>query len=493
MTDTERAHQDAPHPDWGVLWIAAAGLVAAIAAGSRAAINYGLDGDCIRGVMAAQALIADGVYIPSRLPGNPAFEYLLAGLSLLDGPVLTNGVMFLFFCVAAVGFAVVARVEPHRTLLVCLFCLTPILLVNSATTIDYIPGLAALIWSYAAVKAERPGIAGLLLALAVGCRLSNVLFAIPLGLYLLLSGAGTLRSIVVPAVGSAVGLLFYAPVLARNGLAAMAVPPHAYHGFSYVLFTGYKFLMVFGPIATVGIAIVLAIHVPKVIGVNREALTRRDAAYTAELAAVAVFVLLFLRHSDESDYLVPAIPFCYLLLGRWLGTRSLAVVAALVVSFSFVSIELKGGESGHRHITAKPAAGIVIKDYLDRKELEALRLGTAKIDLPERSVVLHGYGPMLGFENPGLHRVDARSISSALDERGIADPLAIHRVAGREIYLVSGLSAANVSTLRREGYRIYYFSESAPSQCKHSWGYDPQEIGLTRLDVFGDNAFYRKL
>lgn len=493
MTGFVRAHQDVfRFTSRGVLWVTMAGVLAAAATLPRLAINYGLDGDCIRGVMAAQTLAADGVYIPSRLPGNPAFEYLLAGLSGLDGPVLTNGTVLAFFVVAAVGFAVVARGVVHRALLVCLFCLTPILLVNASTTIDYIPGLAAVIWSYAAVRANRPMVAGVLLGLAVGFRMSNVLFAVPFGLYLFLSGAGILRTIAYPALGFVVALFFYLPVLTQNGLDSLVVPPHAYHGLSYAFFAGYKFLMVFGPVATVGMAIVLAIRLPQIIRITREALQRRDASYAAELVAVAVFGLLFLRHSDESAYLIPAIPFCYLLLGRWLDARSLIIVAALVVSFGLFSVELKGGESGRRLITVRPEPGIVIKDYLDRRELEALRRGTAEIDLPGRAVILHGYGPMLGFENRGLERVDARTIARNLDEHGIADRFAIHRLLHREIYLVSGMSAANVNTLRQEGYQIYYFSESAPSHCMHSWGYDPREMGLTRLEVLGEKAFYRR-
>lgn len=478
--------------DRGMLWIAVAGLIGAAATVPRLAINYGLDGDCIRGVIAAQTLVADYVYIPSRLPGNPAFEYLLACLSLLNGPLITNGAVLVFFGFAVAGFAVAAEGAAHRTLLVCLFCLTPILLVNAATTIDYIPGLAALIWSYVAARAGRPVVTVLLFGLAVGFRISNALFALPLGFFLFYNSSGMVRSVLYPAIGAAVGFVFYVPIFMRSGLHSLVVPPHSYHGLSYILFTGYKLLMVLGPLATAGIAIMLAVRLPHIFRVTREALRRSDASYVAALAAAIVFVMLFLRHSDESAYLIPAIPFCYLLLDRWLDTRSLFILAALVVSFGVVSIEFKGGESGRRHITVKLQAGILLSDYFDRKELEVLRSGIVTIELPGPAVVLHGYGPMLGFENPGLERIDARTISPDLDVRGIADPQAIHRVSGGATYLVSGMSAANVNTLRREGYRVYYFSESAPSHSMHTWGYDPQEIGLTRLEVLGHNAFYRR-
>src|SRR5947209_2814131 len=44
----------------------------------RLLLNYGTDEDAWRSANAAANLAATGVYNPSRLPGNPLFEYVLA-------------------------------------------------------------------------------------------------------------------------------------------------------------------------------------------------------------------------------------------------------------------------------------------------------------------------------------------------------------------------------------------------------------------------------
>ncbi len=458
----------------------------------RLVINYGMDGDGIRGMMAAEHLVATGSYEPSRLPGNPLFEYILAGASLVDGFYVTNGLVLVSFVICIWAFFLLTEGREERPLLVSLFALTPILLVNAAVTMDYLPGLAAILWSSVAAEKRRPFSAYLLMGLAMGLRLSAGAFVVPLGVCFLLQGVPLIRIIAGAILGIVVGLAVYLPILVHHGLAVFSVPPHAYHGLGYVAFTGYKMVMVFGPLAMLGIALLLLSDVRRVLAKIRADLQALDPSFVLELTAVAVFTAVFLRHSDESEYLIPAVPFIYLLLSRWLDRKRLLILTVLVVSFAFVSVELKGGESGRRTISLRPQWGVVVKDFLNRKELEALRQGVARFHKSDKAVILTGYGPMLGYGNPGLVRAGYREISPRLDEKGISEEDLIVRIPHRQVFLVNGLSKANVDLLRKEGYVVYYLSDSAPSHALHSWGYDPREIGLERLDILNAHAFYRR-
>lgn len=458
----------------------------------RFVINYGMDGDGIRGMMAAEHLVATGSYEPSRLPGNPLFEYILAGASLVDGYYVTNGLVLLSFVICIWAFFLLTEGREERSLLVSLFALTPILLVNAAVTMDYLPGLAAILWSAVAAERKNPISAYLLMGLAMGFRLSAGAFVVPLSLCLLLLGVPFLRIVAGSVFGILVGLAFYLPILMHHGLAVFSIPPHAYHGLGYIMFSGYKMVMVFGPLATAGVVLLLLSDVRGVVAKTRADLKALDPAFVLELTSVAVFTVVFLRHSDESEYLIPAVPFVYLLLSRWLDRKRLLILTVLVVSFAFVSVELKGGESGRRHMTLRPAWGIVAKDFLDRKELEALRQGIARFDKSDKAVILTGYGPMLGYGNPGLVKAGYREISPGLDEKGISEEDLIVRIPHHQVFLVNGLSKENVDVLRKEGYVVYYLSESAPSHALHSWGYDPRKIGLERLDILNEQAFYRQ-
>ena len=128
----------------------------------------------------------------------------------------------------------------------------------------------------------------------------------------------------------------------------------------------------------------------------------------------------------------------------------------------------------------------------DRRELEALRAGVASFQEANKAVILHGYGPVLGFENKRLKPVHSNDASPRLKEEGISDGDFIHRLPNRPVFFVSGMSQDNVKILQREGSAMFCFSESAPSLCLHTYGYDTYAIGDSKLNILHDNAFYRK-
>jgi hypothetical protein len=458
----------------------------------RLVINYGMDGDGIRGIIAARGLIETGTYIPSRLPGNPLFEYFLAVISLLDGHVLANLMVLVFYALCIAAFDILAEGRDHRLLLVGLFSLTPILLLNAVVTKDYVPGLAMLLWSYVCSRRNQEVPAYLLLGFAIGFRLSNVLFMLPLGVFLFLRGRRMSEILLLSSVSVAMGVALYGPIYRVFGAQMLTIPQNSYHGLSYVMFTGYRLLMVFGPVATLGIIIALAFNAKTIVRVARERFRAKDPEYCLEIITILVFLALFLRHSDKSEYLIPAIPFFYLLIWRWFQRSALVALSILIVSFAFVTVELKGGESGQRKVTFQPDLGIVVKDFQDRRELEALRSGVDKLDNSHKAVVIHGYGPVLGFKNDKLVKSDYRDISPRLSQNGISEYNFVHRLRQGPVFFVSGLSLENVRLLQHEGYRVYYFSESAPSLCLHAYHYDPGSMGLTRLDIMNDHAFYKQ-
>ncbi|HMK36210.1 MAG TPA: hypothetical protein VK463_14145 [Desulfomonilaceae bacterium] len=458
----------------------------------RLLINYGMDGDAIRGMLAGRNLVSTGMYIPSRLPGNPTFEYFLAVVSFIDGHVVANVLILAFYGLCIAAFRVLSKDYEHDLLLLALFALTPILLVNAVAAKDYVPGLALLLWSYVCARKGQYLSGYLLLGLAIGFRLPNVLFAIPLGFFLYLRKRTVPEILFLSGISVLMGGLAYAPIYLESGTSMLEIPGHSYQGISYLFFTGYRLLMVFGPVATAGICVLLAMNSRKIGRVTRESFLSGDPEYCLEFTSVIGFFLLFLRHSDKSEYLIPVIPFFYLLVWRWLNYKEVVCLSILVVSFAFVSLELKGGESGRRAVGFKPEWGIVVKDFQDRRELEALRDGVDMFDHSRKTVILHGYGPVLGFDNNKLARADYREIDPALDAEGITESNYIHRLRTGPVFFVSGLSEKNVRLLQQKGFAVYFFSESAPSLCMYVHRYDPAALGLPRLDILNEHAFYRK-
>ena len=106
---------------------------------------------------------------------------------LINTVILVN-----LFSLSILSFYMLIREYADRYILTMLFSFTPILLVNAATAMDYIPGLSTMLLSYVFLIRSQCVVAGILLALSVGFRLSNCLFFLPCILFLLLNRKGAL-------------------------------------------------------------------------------------------------------------------------------------------------------------------------------------------------------------------------------------------------------------------------------------------------------------
>ena len=452
----------------------------------RLFLNYGYDDDSASGVVSAENLLRTGTYVPSRLPGNPLFEYLLAGLAPWGGPAATNTFVLLSFCLAVWAFYRIVKDSENRLLLTIIFASTPIILLNAATTMDYIPGLALLLCAYLMAVEERYTAAFIFTGLAAGMRISNFLFMVPLSVFLLLRRQNAAKIAALFMLGLFTGIVFYLPIITRFGARMFVIPPSVF-SFRYTIFrTAYNLIMLFGPVASAGIIVLVLINL-KSLGRTVKDMPR----IVLDTLSAALFIMLFLRHSDETSYLIPAVPFIYFLLARVFSRKDLIVTALLVFSFSVFNIELKGGQSGSRKLIARPSWGIIAKDYEVRKELNDLRQAIVSYDWPAKAIIMTGVGPTLTYNNKGLEPASIKSILPGLDLAGMGEP-EMHKLTGKEVYFVFALPENFAQELKNKGFKLYIFSESAPSTVMNVYKYDPYSIGMQKLDIFCDKPFYGK-
>lgn len=453
-------------------------------------IGYGMDADAVRSVKAAEELLTTGSYIPSRLPGNPLFEYLLTIITPWGGHIASNLFVFALYVVGIGAFSFLVRRRDDRWIIVSLFALTPLLLVNAVTTMDYIPGLALMLLCYAFATKKRYVLAPIFLGLSIGFRLSNAVFLVPLIIYLVGERQGLYAIIRFSVISMLLGLAFYIPILMEVG-PEMFLIRNSYTLQSYLLSVSYRGLMLIGPVATIGLLLFVLANRQKIILSCKENLLSKSPSFVLEVTTILAFTLLFLLHPDETAYLIPVIAFAYLVVSRWLPKKQLIVLGVLIIAFAFFTVELKGGDSGARTITFKPAWGVVVRDYLGRTAIAQLREGIGQFDLSDRAVVLTGMGPALTYENDSLVRSNYNDISPRLLEEGITDISNIHRLSERDVYLLYGISRENVALLQEDGYTVYMFSEYAPSVAINGYGYYPHRIGVIMLNVLNRKAFYK--
>lgn len=355
----------------------------------RVFIGFGVNGDDARTVRAVDNLLRSGIYTPSRLPGNPLFEYMIAAIHPWAGNVGTSIMVLLFFMAGIFVFFRIAEIlAPKNTiLLTSIFALMPILVKNAVVTIDYIPGLCLLLTSFLFTLKRMTVLSGVFLGLAIGFRITNSLALAPLLLYLYLQGFKLRDLTILVLLAISIGLGFYIPIFRSAGLNMLAIHPTFYEAHTYVFRTFYNVINLFGIIPTLALITIFAKHC-RVPGNLRSAFcSEQNATVYFEVSMVALFLLLFILHSDRTEYLIPCVPFILFLLARLLNRKELIILGLLLFSYSLINIELKGGPSGDRELKPKLSMGIVLNDWLDRLNLEDLRNEIYHLGSQQKTVV----------------------------------------------------------------------------------------------------------
>lgn len=424
--------------------------------------GYGTDGDAWLTANAAERIAATGRYVMSRVPGHPVQELAYAAAPIRE-PLALNLLTALMSVVAFVAFAAAARRFGLRDYLAAALALVfvPVIYVTSTTSMDYVWALAFLMLSLWCARSGRPVLAGVMLGLAAGCRLTSILLAAP---YLLMlpearHSSRRLRAIVgFVGAAAAVTALCYLPVW----LSYRSSMPEVYEtAVPVLIIVKHATVDVWGLAGLAAIVVALVIAPWRLVRHGRPAAAEIAASSPADLAAWAIVVamvgVVFLRLPHEPGYLIPAIPFVLLLLSRVLP-RSIfrAVCLALLVSpFVFgvytagrlnspqpsrSAVALPGSDS----LLLDPLKGAILADHSARvasTELAA-RVILHSENLPARSVVVTG--SWLWWVKQSLPE------GSGWPEfvwTLSAEELAGRLRAGQPVYYVPGTEAGNLATV----------------------------------------------
>jgi hypothetical protein len=305
--------------------------------------GYGSDPDGYRVVSAARQIARTGQYEASRLPGYPVYEYLTA-LSVSQAPWVSNLVTALLSVAAFASFALIAReLGIRRYLLIALaFAMTPVVYLSSCCTMDYIPAVAGQLAATYAVLRRRPVLAGLLLGLSVGCRITAGALALPLCLWMLLNSAR--KPALRQCLGFGITLLLtsalcFLPVWRRYGIDFFAFYDNGWYPPLDVVYRR-ALLLVWGPLGLVALLGLLC-ALPGYYRFTRRALDEPRTRYALALAvvAIALYLVAFLRLPDEAGYLVPAVPFVLLSIALLTPPWAAGALAVALMLSSWVGFD----------------------------------------------------------------------------------------------------------------------------------------------------------
>jgi hypothetical protein len=290
--------------------------------------------------------------------------------------------LFGLFRIAALG-----RLR-HPLLTVSTVAFLPIVLKNATSTMDFIPALAVLVWSYAFALEKRWMLSALLIGLACGFRPSSGLFLVPVVLHAL-SETRNLRTILgMVAAAAVVGLISYSPVLLEYGYRTpfMSTRP----GFGIRLLSGgYNLLRLFGIAQSLALAI-LFLHL-----LRSKRATLRAMFHEPEVrfhsTNIVAWLALFSLLPAEPEYLLPLVPSVAFLLDRLLSRRALLVTCIAMLSYHVFQADALGGESGRRRLHFSIQPGYTIQDVQDRLFKLSTRRAASESRFDEPTVLMLGY------------------------------------------------------------------------------------------------------
>jgi hypothetical protein len=397
--------------------------------------GYGSDPDGYRVMSTARQLARTGQYTASRFPGYPAYEYLCA-LSANAPPWVSNAVTAMFSVAAFVWFALMLRelrVRPYL-LLALGFAMVPVIYLNSCCTMDYIPSLAFMLAASYGVLRGSPALAGAMLGLAIGCRLTAGALALPLCLWMLWSldlGAALRQCVKFGSTALLVTALCFLPVYRVYGTQFLTFFDNdGYPPFDVVLSRATMLVWgAFGCLGLVGALMALPIYHREARRAWQQPFARN--AWLVALLTTLLFLSAFMRLPDEAGYLVPLVPWVIVMIALLTPPRVASVFALALLLSPWIAFD-------HLRPTLD---GAILEDHRVRRSQEVATL--AVIDavkrLPGRAAVVCGWvlpriTLMLGGDRLGEHQFIYLVEDDGDYRRYLAEGRQIYYLPGVDLY-----------------------------------------------------------
>lgn len=388
-----------------------------------------MNADAWRVARVARQFSETGIYEVSRFPGYPVQEIACSWI-WRGGPLALNGASATASVIAVLVFVACARRLGCRdaTLAGLALAMTPIFFVNSVTSKDYIWAIAFVLAGLFFVLHRRPAVAGLLLGLAVGCRITSAAMILPLGLILFgeTEGSQRRRAIAGFALTSiATAVAVFAPVWIRYGLDFFTFyENHARPQWGTIAVRASS--EVWGNIGLLGlVVVVVGIIVRRMVTMKSPTAlppARNQLLLPALGLTILTYLAAFLRLPDEAAYLIPVIPATLLLAARFAPRICFQICCVCLTIAPF--LELKSASLREGAILADCKTRRATLQNIDRC------LSFAETLPGENLIVVGGWEPQIAV-------------------------LAGNRPALKNHYVYL-LGADEISAARRSGRRIFY-------------------------------------
>jgi len=375
--------------------------------------GYGTDTDAWKFASAIREMSLTGRYAASRFPGYPVVEILSTPFARL-GPWAPNALSAL--AAAACAWLAARLFARHGVrdarLAGAAFVFLPAAFIAGTSSMDYLWALAFALAAWLEAAACRPARAALWLGLAIGSRMTSVLFLPPLALLLTHDGAAASapgravrRVLVLGGVATLVAAVCYAPAFARYGWSmfsyseinggqssvvrfATGMLSGGDPGVPWPLIGGQATVLLAGLVGCAAVGLALLSLLWQRRGSPRAASMDAVSAWAAVLL-VGLEAAFYLRLPHDEGYLLPAVPFLMLALATVATpARFRAVCVAFLLSPFLFGVDVEPPKKGVTPLTSsalswripvsgetvviEPLRGPLLRDHAKRQHMQAV-------------------------------------------------------------------------------------------------------------------------
>ncbi|MGA9822896.1 MAG: hypothetical protein WBQ36_15020 [Desulfobaccales bacterium] len=299
--------------------------------------GYGYNQDGWAVACTAIRIATKGEYVASRLPGYPVQEYLYS-LVWDKGPFVFNGISACFGILATVFFALsLKKLGCRKYILPSLaFAFTPVAFLSSVNSMDSMWGMAFILGGLYYVLNQRPWIAGLLLGLAIGCRITSGAMLIPLSILLYHKDTknGISNILILSLSACAVGFIAFIPVFNKYGLGFFNFVELRSPSLSMAAFDAS--VDFWGVIGSIGLAIALLLIFIRGKNAQHESLISLTKIELISFGiAIILYLIAYIRLPAKPEYLLPILPFLILFFANFMRRQDFTILCITIILSSF--------------------------------------------------------------------------------------------------------------------------------------------------------------
>ncbi len=439
--------------------------------------GYGTDPDAWRVALTAHHFLETGDYFPSRLPGNPLHEVIIT-VFISGGWLAANIATALAALVGVYLFAKILKHHqlPYAGLVTIGFAFTPLLYINSISTMDYMWTLTFILAAYYSMVSGRSLWAGILIGLAIGCRLQSVILLPAFAFYLW--RANDWREVFpMGFAAGGVAAICFSPVLTVYGLDFLNYYDAKVGYQDVIRLLGKEALGILGGL---GVLAGAAISLPRLLKLPMEAW--KDPVVGSWVVVIAIYFASFTRLPHEIAYLIPVFPFGFLIMSRYFTRLALCGTIAAIIFAGVLDITTESDAIGPSSFTtASIGRGLILSNAVTMDAQKDFADEIIKADIPDHSVVISGFiFPQLAERQRGS--LDAKILQrdygaiSMLSDRGEAVD------EERDIRYVWLLTYETFEALRSQGYNMYLVPDAAGGTAA-LYDYRPTLLGASFLKL----------